>query len=343
MGLAAASLLTLGLSSIPNVDTIQAATVKVGKRSRLTHNAYIYNNKAQVISSGTSAAGTNFKILGISKIKGAKYAKVGKNEFIKLSNFTGKSSVKSRTYTSTLTHNSYLYNSKGKRIQGAVLPKGSSVRILKAAQVKINGHWYYQIAKNTYVRANNVSRHFNEGNTSASNTTNTHPSSTTTPAANATPNSSSTASNNGTAPSTTPSSNQSSRSTTNNGNSNTDKQTDSDDDNNETDIDKDMTVKHDTYVYDKNGKRILGSFLSKGDVVRVYYSLPINGSTYYNFGYSYPTNDGESSITGYILKDVFTDNGKDTIFTPATQQEFSDFTSFIQEINKKANNNTQCH
>lgn len=100
IGLAAATLLSVGAGTISvNSNTNEASVVQAAtKTKKLTHNAYIYNSKGKRVKGVKKLKkGKSVKILSYKTINGAKYARIGKNKYIKLSNTT-KSNRKSSVY-----------------------------------------------------------------------------------------------------------------------------------------------------------------------------------------------------------------------------------------------------
>lgn len=91
IGLAAAALLSVSVStisvnsSVNKNNVVQAAT----KTKKLTHNAYVYTSKGKRVKSAKKLSkGEKVKILGYKTIKGKKYARIGKNRYVKAANFT---------------------------------------------------------------------------------------------------------------------------------------------------------------------------------------------------------------------------------------------------------------
>lgn len=94
----------------------------------------------------------------------------------------------------------------------------------------------------------------------------------------------------------------------------------------------DQVVKHNSFVYNDKGQRVLGEFVSKGDKVQVASYTKINGQIYYRFdsingSYDYRISDS------FLPVSVFEENGKDEKFEPASKKEFDDFTKFLRNMN----------
>lgn len=154
ISLAGAALLTLGSVNVATntATTVNAAVVRVGKYSKLQHNAYIYNSKGKRVGKSVIKRGKRVKILGKKTIKGKHYVRIGKNKYVKSANFS-KSSAKEN---GKLKHNTYVVNSKGKRVSRVALKKGKKVAILGSRT--IHGKKYYRIGKDRYVKASNVTK-----------------------------------------------------------------------------------------------------------------------------------------------------------------------------------------
>lgn len=154
ISLTGAALLTIGSVNLSTntTTTVNAAVVKVGKHSKLQHNAYIYNSKGERVDKSVIKHGKSVKILGKKTIKGKHYVRIGKNRYVKAKNFS-KSSTKKNA---KLKHNVYVVNSQGKRVNRVTLNKGKKVTILGSRT--IHGKKYYRIGKNRYIKASSVTR-----------------------------------------------------------------------------------------------------------------------------------------------------------------------------------------
>lgn len=75
------------------------------------------------------------------------------------SSFTNNSSESANTKTMVLNHNARIYNSEGKQAKKPSLKKGETIKAWNHGKlVTIKGHKYYQIGKDEFVRADNVSK-----------------------------------------------------------------------------------------------------------------------------------------------------------------------------------------
>lgn len=75
------------------------------------------------------------------------------------SSFTNNSSESANTKTMVLNHNARIYNSEGKQAKEPSLKKGETIKAWNHGKlVTIKGHKYYQIGKDEFVRADNVSK-----------------------------------------------------------------------------------------------------------------------------------------------------------------------------------------
>ena len=312
-----AALLSFGLlTGVTNNNEVSAA-VQVGQSNRLERNAYIYNSQGRRTKKNVWKHGKKVLVLGTKTIKGKKYARIGRNQYIRLTNF--KKYNTSSKPTALLKHNAYVFDENGRRIKVASLKKNKIVTILGTRYIK--GKKYYQIAKNRFIKAANATTSIvNEVNNSrndlnqksAANNTNT-----TTVINNNSTSVNSNVDNNAvtgvtnTVNGSTVSSNVTSSSTVS-ANSNTNSSTTSekstdiknnDTDGNSSDLEKELKVLHTSYVFDKAGKHILGSFVIKGSMVDVKNATLINGKQYYGL-----VGDDDDSITGYVPATAFDEN-----------------------------------
>ena len=312
-----AALLSFGLlTGVTNNNEVSAA-VQVGQSNRLERNAYIYNSQGRRTKKNVWKHGKKGLVLGTKTIKGKKYARIGRNQYIRLTNFKKYNS--SSKPTALLKHNAYVFDENGRRIKVASLKKNKIVTILGTRYIK--GKKYYQIAKNRFIKAANATTSIaNEVNNSrndlnqksTANNTNT-----TTVINNNSTSVNSNVDNNAvtgvtnTVNGSTVSSNVTSSSTVS-ANSNTNSSTTSekstdiknnDTDGNSSDLEKGLKVLHTSYVFDKAGKHILGSFVIKGSMVDVKNATLINGKQYYGL-----VGDDDDSITGYVPATAFDKN-----------------------------------
>lgn len=304
------------LTGVTNNNEVSAA-VQVGQSNRLERNAYIYNSQGRRTKKNVWKHGKKVLVLGTKTIKGKKYARIGRNQYIRLTNF--KKYNTSSKPTALLKHNAYVFDENGRRIKVASLKKNKIVTILGTRYIK--GKKYYQIAKNRFIKAANATTSIaNEVNNSrndlnqksTANNTNT-----TTVINNNSTSVNSNVDNNAvtgvtnTVNGSTVSSNVTSSSTVS-ANSNTNSSTTSekstdiknnDTDGNSSDLEKGLKVLHTSYVFDKAGKHILGSFVIKGSIVYVKNATLINGKQYYGL-----VGDDDDSITGYVPATAFDKN-----------------------------------
>lgn len=312
-----AALLSFGLlTGVTNNNEVSAA-VQVGQSNRLERNAYIYNSQGHRTKKNVWKHGKKVLVLGTKTIKGKKYARIGRNQYIRLTNF--KKYNTSSKPTALLKHNAYVFDENGRRIKVASLKKNKIVTILGTRYIK--GKKYYQIAKNRFIKAANATTSIaNEVNNSrndlnqksTANNTNT-----TTVINNNSTSVNSNVDNNAvtgvtnTVNGSTVSSNVTSSSTVS-ANSNTNSSTTSekstdiknnDTDGNSSDLEKELKVLHTSYIFDKAGKHILGSFVIKGSMVDVKNATLINGKQYYGL-----VGDDDDSIIGYVPATAFDKN-----------------------------------
>lgn len=306
-----ATLLSFGLlAGVAGSNEVNAA-VKVGQRNRLERNAYVYNSQGQRTKRNIWKYGKKVIVLGTKTIKGKKYARVGRNQYIRITNFN-KDNISSKP-TAILKHNAYIFDKNGKRIKATSLKKNKLVTILSTRYIK--GKKYYQISKKRFIQAVNVTTTIvnevndNRNGLSQENVANN------TNATNSIVNSSSTNSNvanntvtgvaNASNGSVTSSSiNSSSAVSTNNSidsSTNSEKTTDAKNtDSSSSDQEKGLKLLHTSYVFDKSGKHVLGSYVIKGNTVYVKGTTSINGKQYYGL-----VADDDDSIVGYVPVSAF--------------------------------------
>lgn len=133
-----------------STSTVQAATTK----KKVMHNAYYYKKDGKTVvknSKGKKKMVKSYQSVKVSKkvtINGTKFYKIsGKNEYIKAGSIDGTKR--------TLTHNAYIYTSKGKK--KATLKKGKTVTTYGSA-FTINGKSMYRVASGEYVVVGNFKK-----------------------------------------------------------------------------------------------------------------------------------------------------------------------------------------
>lgn len=312
-----AALLSFGLlTGVTNNNEVSAA-VQVGQSNRLERNAYIYNSQGHRTKKNVWKHGKKVLVLGTKTIKGKKYARIGRNQYIRLTNF--KKYNTSSKPTALIKHNAYVFDENGRRIKVASLKKNKIVTILGTRYIK--GKKYYQIAKNRFIKAANattsIANEINNSRNDLNQKSTANNTNTTTVINNNSTSVNSNVDNNAvtgvtnTVNGSTVSSNVTSSSTVS-ANSNTNSSTTSekstdiknnDTDGNSSDLEKELKVLHTSYVFDKAGKHILGSFVIKGSMVDVKNATLINGKQYYGL-----VGDDDDSITGYVPATAFDKN-----------------------------------
>lgn len=318
VSLAGITLLSLGLvENTQSNNIVQATTVHVGKNQNLVRNSYIYNAKGKRVS-GIIDKGISFKIRGIKKINGKKYVQIGKNEFIRLINFTAKKAKKS---TGWLNRNSYVYNRNGVRISKKTLQFGHNITILNTKTIK--GHKYIQIGRNKFIRAVNVTYFNDTPEINSNNVKKTNDNSNKNVAFN--PNSSPTNSNH--------SQNSNGNNSNNTSKSNSQSVNKKDNSNSQEDTNnssfENMTALHNSYTYDQDGKRNLGGFIIKGKKYNFDGKKTINGKAYYIYNHSVYEDD---FVEEYVPVSAFEKDGKDQKFNPAPIKELVKYQFSIDQI-----------
>lgn len=162
VSLSVATLLSVGAVGVSevnntanNTNIVQAAV----KKKKLTHNAYIYRSNGYRYGKKVLKKGKKVNILGQKKIYGKKYYRIGKNQYVKVANFTQntKASIQSNAVNGQyyLTHNAYVYNAEGKRIKGADTLKKNHIFTVVGTKT-INGESYLSLGNGQYVKAANA-------------------------------------------------------------------------------------------------------------------------------------------------------------------------------------------
>lgn len=159
VSLSVATLLSVGAVGVNEVNSVANNTSIVQaavKKSKLTHNAYVYKSNGTRYGKKVLKKGKTVNVLGQKKIHGKKYYRIGKNQYVKVANFakkTNKANTVSGQYY--LTHNAYVYNAEGKRIKGTDTLKKSHVFTVVGVKT-INGKDYLSLGNGQYVKAANA-------------------------------------------------------------------------------------------------------------------------------------------------------------------------------------------
>lgn len=136
----------------------QTANAATGYQ-RLTHNAYAYTYTGKRANHRLYRKGNRVKVIGSIELNGKKYNIIAGNLYIKAANFSSKKTATTTDlgdgYETTMLHNAYIYNSKGKRVRGKKLLKNHDITYYGKV-LMIKGKKYVQIGDNQYVRSSNV-------------------------------------------------------------------------------------------------------------------------------------------------------------------------------------------
>lgn len=114
--------------------------------TNLIHNSYVYSATGKRLNKKTLKKNSKVTILATKTIKNKKYVKIAKDQFIKAANVAMPTKR-------ILTHNAYVYDSKGKRVKKIVLKKNSKVNTFES--VTISKKKFYRIGKDQYVKISN--------------------------------------------------------------------------------------------------------------------------------------------------------------------------------------------
>ena len=107
----------------------------------------VYDQNGSPIKGFVLKPGLTVETYGIETINNKKFYKLGQNMFANIIDIEGNKKK--------IVHNSYVYNKKGKRIRKLLVKKGKSVRVY-GNPIKIKKKLYYVIAKNKYIKVNNI-------------------------------------------------------------------------------------------------------------------------------------------------------------------------------------------
>ena len=172
VSLSVATLLSVGAVGINEVNSVANNTRVVQaavKKSKLTHNAYVYKSNGSRSGKKVLKKGKTVKVLGQKKIHGKRYYRIGKNQYVKVANFAKKvnkaNAVGGQYY---LTHNAYVYNAEGKRIKGTDTLKKNHVFTVVGAKT-INGKDYLSLGNGQYVKAANAQTTSSQGTSTQAN------------------------------------------------------------------------------------------------------------------------------------------------------------------------------
>ncbi len=123
----------------------------IAARKTLTRNSYVYEIDGLTrANKETLKSGKTIYVYEIKTINGVKYYRVW-DGYIKAHNFEVVKVTKH-----TLKHNSFVYNSKGKRISLKLLKKNHVLKVYGTKTIK--GKKYFKIGKNQYVKVANFKK-----------------------------------------------------------------------------------------------------------------------------------------------------------------------------------------
>lgn len=305
------------------------STVNASSQVALTHNSYVYDQNGHRIGNIVLKKNQKVKVTKTKKIKGKKYAKIGKNRFIRANNYQAVASFKPKAGQTSvvLAKNAYIYDEAGNTNKDKLL-KGSSHQVYQVKWIK--GNIYYMIGANQWIKGSNVGSLLgmpmypeNTKSESLNSGTTTNNSSNTSSPVIIVQN---------------PTNNGASSNTGNSGKQDTTKDDEDDYEN------AHCRLAHIVPVYDVSGNHIPGAFGKIGDLIRTDLTKTINGKTYYKVEYTiFPggnssviwSSDDSSDRMGYISKTSLSDDYK--LPTPASRDELLALQSYIEIMNHKVN------
>lgn len=134
------------LSTTNNTNNTNNNNATVTTPKTVMYKSIIYTEKGESTGKYYSAY-TPIKVIGgIVNINNKAYYKIGDNQYLRVSNIDGVSK--------NLSHNAYVYNSKGRRTGAPKVRKGSAVKVYGKRHA-INGKYYYRVGKGQYIKTGN--------------------------------------------------------------------------------------------------------------------------------------------------------------------------------------------
>ncbi|MGZ7894037.1 SLAP domain-containing protein [Lactobacillus crispatus] len=143
--MAVAPIATNAVSGQHNI--VQAASSS--RKLKGTAVVYSLNKKGKLVSNKKSLKkGQSVKVLGYKEIGGKKYARIGKNQYVKISTLR---STTRKNYQ--VNRKSYVYDKDGNRIKGTkAIEKNTKIHV-----IRIKGN-LAQIGKNRFIKIKNISK-----------------------------------------------------------------------------------------------------------------------------------------------------------------------------------------
>ena len=143
--MAVAPIATNAVSGQHNI--VQAASSS--RKLKGTAVVYSLNKKGKLVSNKKSLKkGQSVKVLGYKEIGGKKYARIGKNQYVKISTLR---STTRKNYQ--VNRKSYVYDKDGNRIKGTkAIKKNTKIHV-----IRIKGN-LAQIGKNRFIKIKNISK-----------------------------------------------------------------------------------------------------------------------------------------------------------------------------------------
>ncbi|QNQ81744.1 lysin [Lactobacillus sp. PV037] len=133
-------------SSTKPASTTTTTNTVVTTPKTIMYKSVIYTEKGESTGKFYSAY-TPIKVIGgVVNINNKAYYKIGDNQYVRVSNVDGVSK--------NLSHNAYVYNSKGHKTSAPTIKKGSALKVYGRSRV-INGKSYYRVGKGQYVKVAN--------------------------------------------------------------------------------------------------------------------------------------------------------------------------------------------
>lgn len=314
-------------------------SVNASSQVALTHNAYVYDQNGHRVGRSVLKKNQNVTIVKTKKINGKQYAQIGKNRYIKRSNYQAVAEFKPKAGQTgvVLAKNAYIYDEAGNTNKDKLL-KGTSHQVYQVKWIK--GKIYYMIGTNQWIKGANVgsllgmpiypentkSESLNTNSTPTSKSSNTNSSSPVVIIQNPT-NNAGTSNNNGSS-----SNNHSSDSGA------TDKPS-----GNMDHSDNPSKPKHDYYglthvvpVYDETGQHIPGAFGFAGNTIDKSKTAEINGEKFYKVHYDYgrvvswQDDIDDNNNLGYISESSLENNYQ--LPTPATRDKLLQLNDYIRNL-----------
>lgn len=147
---AAISLTAIAPVALNEVATVQAAKAKTST-FKLKRNAFVYraNGKRygkKVLKKNKTIKTVDAKIYGIKK---KRYVKIGKDQYVKVSNLESAAALKAKV-------DATIYSDQGKTATSKVVKKGQAIKLYDNKVYSVNNEQFFRIGENEYVKVTDI-------------------------------------------------------------------------------------------------------------------------------------------------------------------------------------------